>query len=629
MAPTHRRQPKGIRPLLEVLEEIRLLTVFTVSNTNNLGPGSLRQAILDSNASEGGALINRIDFNIPGQGVQVIQPVAALPQITSSVVIDGTSQPGTSSSPLIEIDGELAIGPRPPLKGPGTVVTQFIDGLDISAARTKVLGLVINHFGGAGIRLTGAGGDTIQGNFLGTDPTGTSIVGNHEGDLIVTSANNTIGGATVADRNILSGGGFYPLSPSGMPVLPTMPADGVLILGSTATGNVVAGNYIGTDVSGRVALGNVRAGIVIAMASGNTIGGATAGDANLISGNFGAPGIVIIGNAPLGVPANDNVVEHNIIGTDVTQTRPLGNGWSGISINGGSNNRIGGPGAGNAIGANTFFGVDIVGGTTGVSGNVVQGNTIGAAAAVLGNHGGGVAIVGASGTLIGGTASGAGNSILNNIGSPGIVLLGSPPQGIVTAGTVIQGNSIGTDPQGVVVGGNVYGGIVVTGSSNNIIGGLPTGAGNTIAFNIGDGVSINSGIGNTILSNSIANNMGLDIHLFPALNQFIPPPVLTSVTRIDQSNASISGALTESSQTAYTIQFFADPPSLTSGSGGPFSTQTLLGTLVVTTGSDGKGVFSLSTPIASILGHTIRATATDPKGNTSEFSLGLSVSTLP
>src|SRR5947209_1999009 len=87
---------------------------FTVTNTNDSGAGSLRQAILDANANPG---LDTIAFNIPGAGVQTISPASVLPTITDSVIIDGYSQPGSSANTdpngfngtlLIELSGAAA-----------------------------------------------------------------------------------------------------------------------------------------------------------------------------------------------------------------------------------------------------------------------------------------------------------------------------------------------------------------------------------------------------------------------------------------------------------------------------------------------------------------------------------------
>ena len=118
-----------LRPRVDMMEDRTLLSAFNVTNTADSGPGSLRQAILDSNAASGG--VNTVYFDIPGRGAQTIAPLSPLPTITSPVLIDGWSQPGFAGTPLIEIDGSQAGGG---------------DGLVISDANVTVRGLDIGQF---------------------------------------------------------------------------------------------------------------------------------------------------------------------------------------------------------------------------------------------------------------------------------------------------------------------------------------------------------------------------------------------------------------------------------------------------------------------------------------------------
>src|SRR5262249_2043361 len=160
-----RRRRAGDRPLvIERLEGRILLATFTVINTADSGPGSLRQAILDANAD---ATPDAIAFDIPAAGVHTISPTSPLPAITAPVVIDGTTQPGWSPNTngpgladnavlLIELDGSTAHG----------------NGLTLSHDST-VQGLVINRFG-AGIMMSGSSRNLIQGNFIGTNAAGTA-----------------------------------------------------------------------------------------------------------------------------------------------------------------------------------------------------------------------------------------------------------------------------------------------------------------------------------------------------------------------------------------------------------------------------------------------------------------------
>jgi len=255
------------RPSLELMERRELLAAFLVTTTADAGAGSLRQAILDSNTSTGP---NVIQFGI-GNGPQTIVPASPLPTITNPVTIDATSQPGFAGAPLIQIDGSQIFyaDSSPPAPMPN------VSGL-IIAARSTVRGLVVNRFTGSGILLLGSSGSTIAGNYLGVDLAGSTPLGNtYNGVGVVDSRNNVIGGTTAADRNVISGNGS-----SGV-VIDT--AQGQLLNG----GNIVEGNYIGTDATGSFDVGNQFDGITIGT-SGNVVGGLSPGLGNLIAYNRGA-----------------------------------------------------------------------------------------------------------------------------------------------------------------------------------------------------------------------------------------------------------------------------------------------------------------------------------------------------
>src|SRR5437016_5283227 len=97
---TGRRSTKPFCPQLETLEDRCLLSTFTVLNTDDSGPGSLRQAITDANATPNAGGADQIHFNISGAGVHTISPASALPAITDPVVINGYTQPGASPNTL-------------------------------------------------------------------------------------------------------------------------------------------------------------------------------------------------------------------------------------------------------------------------------------------------------------------------------------------------------------------------------------------------------------------------------------------------------------------------------------------------------------------------------------------------
>ncbi len=153
------------------MEDRTLLSTFTVSNTSDTGPGSLRQAILDSDAASGQA--NTIDFDIPGDGVQTIAPETELPTITAGVLIDGWSQRhvGFAGTPVdrARLDAQAGRWRRPGGHRLGT--SRFVCGLDID-----------NFSQGAGIHITGSGAtsDWVYGIFAGTDPTGTQVAASND-----------------------------------------------------------------------------------------------------------------------------------------------------------------------------------------------------------------------------------------------------------------------------------------------------------------------------------------------------------------------------------------------------------------------------------------------------------------
>src|ERR1043166_8289607 len=191
---------------------------FTVTNSNDSGTGSLRQAILDANNNSG---MDSIVFDISGTNVHTINLATPLPPISDPVMIDGTTQSGftTNNKPVIEINGAAAGAQA---------------GLRLSAGGTTVRGLAINRCGTYGIEISGPPGTNIvQGNFIGTDPGGTATRPNSfSGIHVLGSSGNIIGGMNVGDKNLISANNL----------------SGILLDGAANT--VVLGNYIGTGVAG-------------------------------------------------------------------------------------------------------------------------------------------------------------------------------------------------------------------------------------------------------------------------------------------------------------------------------------------------------------------------------------------
>ncbi|HEV2969843.1 MAG TPA: NosD domain-containing protein [Pirellulales bacterium] len=747
------------------------IPVFTVTNTADSGAGSLRQAILNANIDPGP---DTILFNI-GPGTQTIVLQSPLPAITDQVFIDGESEPGFSEHPLIVLDGSSA--------GFG------VDGLVLGSGSdgSKIRGIVVDRFKSAGLRIQSSH-NTIQGDYFGVDATGETAAGNFYGLILASTASNNLIGAgadgNAGEGNVLSGNGQA----------------GVALIGHGVTQNAISANHIGTDAGGSIAIRNGSYGVYIDGSSNNTVGGTTAGLGNVISGN-GSFGIYMWDNA------TGNAVQGNYIGTDSTGTAALGNGFAGIYILS-ANNVIGGNqlGAGNVISANpyglllweaaatgnlvagnligtdcsgrkplgnTFAGLyvynadkNVIGGTTAAARNIISGNngvgivtagtsaqnvfegdyvgldvkgdtpipnlnigvliespnnTIGGIAAgagnvISGNGGVGLWIYGAGGGMgttitgnyIGTDATGskargnayqgiyigasANNSIRSNVisgnGNNGIWI-----DGMAATGNVVQGNLIGVDVGGVAAIGNSFSGIVITAGSNNRIGGASPGDGNVIAANgnwgvwidgssasgnavagnhIGvladgstlmgntfDGVALSRGasgnlIGggtasagnaiagnfrdgvrvldqsssNTIRANSIFSNGGLGIDLNgdgvtpndnedgdTGANGLQNFPVIVAA---DPGIATqVMGSLNSTPNSVFTLDFYANAIPDSSGYG---QGKRWIGSSTVTTDAAGKADFDLTFASATVPGEWITATATSADGSTSEFS---------
>jgi parallel beta-helix repeat protein len=270
--------------------------------------------------------------------------------------------------------------------------------------------------------------------------------------------------------------------------------------GDTApANNVIKGNFIGTDSAGDTvdsqgkALGNAVFGVLIQNSSGNTIGGASASDRNVISNNGltggDGDGIAILGTS------TSNIVLNNYIGTSPDGTRPMPNHAGGVDVVA-SGNTIGAPGAGNLISANDGPGVYTSGDLEKVQGNMIGTDSTGALP--LGNTGDGVDISG-NDNAIGGTTAGAGNVISGN-GEAGITILGK-------TGDTVQGNFIGTDMTGTKPVGNSRAGVTIWASTTAVtIGGTTPAARNVISSNGGDGIYIFNASSNTIEGNYIGTD---------------------------------------------------------------------------------------------------------------------------
>ncbi len=220
--------------------------------------------------------------------------------------------------------------------------------------------MIINQFDGDGIELKGvsSSSNTVEGNYIGTDTSGTLDLGNTQNGVTIVSgaSSNVLGGTAASRRNIISGNDSV----------------GINIQDTNTISNRVEGNFIGTDITGQAPLGNTVEGIVVGnSATNNVIGGTVTGARNLISANLG-DGVSVWGSS-----TRDNAFQGNYIGTDITGTvvAGMGNQDEGIDIHlDASGNTVGNFAATgfNRIAGNGSHGIEIVSGTD----NFILGNEI-------------------------------------------------------------------------------------------------------------------------------------------------------------------------------------------------------------------------------------------------------------
>ncbi len=418
---------------------------------------------------------------------------------------------------------------------------------------------------GVKIEHVGATSNVVKGNIIGSNADANlEALGNGSGHVLVTNGaqNNTIGGSTTGDTNLITGVdhacvennldhgvavtgalttgntikgnmigldytggvemntcvGIYITAPSNT-VGGTTPGERnivaanalvqVRIDGSAATGNTVLGNLIGTSCCGQWGGGS---GVdIMGGATGNTIGGSTASARNIISGS-GENGVHITGSG-----TSSNTVSGNYIGTNVPGTGAIANAFFGVRIEGGATgNTIGGTtgttpggactGACNLISGNSDSGVQIQS-----DANFVRGNYVGTNAAGTGDLGNtlrGIEVE-SSGNTIGGTTAAARNVVSGN-GVRGIMLAGA------ISGNVVQGNYVGVGSNGVAEIGNGFQGIwLASGGSGETVGGTAAGAGNLIAFNGDQGIGATTN-GHVIKGNTVHSNglIGADTGIY-------------------------------------------------------------------------------------------------------------------
>lgn len=566
-------------------------TTFTVTNTNDSGTGSLRQAISDANAYPGS---HTIAFNIPqsdpnyisAQGVWKITPQSKLPFIMkSNLMIDGTTQ--TTNRGNTNPDG-----PEILLDGNHLYDSDFAFHI-YNVSGVTIKGFIIGRFT-AGIQIVGtnAQNNTITGNYIGCNYNGTDTLGNTYGiEVLPGPHNNIIGGTTLAERNIISGNIHI----------------GIRLTGSNS--NVIKGNFVGLNRTGNAALGNDDGITIEATSKYNIVGGLTGAERNYISGN-NAYGLFLYSEG-----TSYNVISGNYIGTDVGGTFAIPNTYGVLFDGGSSYNLLGGraAGAGNLLSGNSGYGVFLY--NPGSQCDTLIGNLIGT------DYTGTVAVPNANGIVIDGPSF---KHIID-----GNVISGNSQMGISihiggSDSNIVINNKIGTDITGTLPLPNAIDGIrIAEGPHHNIIG--QPGKGNIIAFNGGNGITIMTAadLYNTISCNSIFNNSVLGIDLYPAgpdandqgdvdtgPNGSLNYPVIDSV-HFSSGSAVVFGHLDVAQPVLTRVELFMAIPDFTGYGEG----KTFLGsTFPKATGLWCDTVSGLTST------DFITATATDHDGNTSEFS---------
>jgi hypothetical protein len=547
--------------------------IYTVTSDADSGPGTLRDAITQANASAGVA--DAIEFNIGGGGVRTINLLSPLPVINgagggSALFINGYSQPGSSVNTLpvgsnavinIELNGAgagAAIGLRCAGTGPD--------------AFCQIEGLVINRFQEGGIRIDATASGLVNGCFIGTNAAGTAALGNINYGILFLDSSNAGAGAnffgTNAGRNVISGN-----SGTGVTISDTAQFIGI------------NSNLIGTDKTGTLDVGNTSHGILIANSDSNQIAG------NVISGNNGS-GVTI--QQDFGFTASFNSLISNFIGVNANGNTALGNNGSGVLVQG----------AANSIGSNLA-----------AESNVISGN-------------------GANGISIS-TNFATGNSVLGNrigVGTNGTTSIPNFDNGIQISNSA-AGNTIG-DPNGVTLGAapactgacNIIannGNALSTGARAGIYLDSTAGAGNALRAN---SIFNNTGLGIDLQATGATAN-DLNDPDTGANNQQNKPVINTANT-----SGFISGTLNSTAGTTFAIDFFRNslPDTALTSEG-----RTYIGTVNCTsvstatcTISGNNYAFFFTTSVPLGVGQFVTATATatgtafapQAVGDTSEFS---------
>ena len=516
---------------------------------------TLRAAIETANSLQSILFGTIIKFQITS-GLGIINVNSALPRLTvAKTTIQGPNLPNGAD---IILNGKAGAYP----------------GLEIRANECAIKNLTISNFGGYGILVTGTQetpvtGIVISGSKIGDFyPFNVDADPNFGGIKLVNVGSSLIGGNTISGNTW----------------------EGIRIEGGGT--NLIQGNYIGVNSYGTQDLPN-HTGIYIVESSGNTIGGDSESERNIISGNT-HDGVDVYGN--------ENDITGNYIGTDPSGTLAIPNGGDGVRIgNTGSTsngNQIGGlfTGQGNLISGNLGKGIEVyVSDSTDIFGNTI-GLTVARSAALPNNFG--ITLGNCTNTEIGAASSGASNTIAGNT-RQGIFV-----EGTDTENTYIKGNYIGVNSSGASFP-NGMDGITVQYGGFVGIGGTETGARNVIANNGDNGVELVSAYAK-VEGNSIYNNakLGIDV-IFKQGQAGVTPndfseadnvqnfPGITSVSSPNPGTVLLQGQMTTTPQEQLTLYFYGNDVCDPSGYG---EGQVYLGLLEKSANASGQLSFSVELP---------------------------------
>ena len=576
----NKRRPGSFRPALEALEARWLpnayLVTTTADNGSNTTPtiGSLRSAILQADSGPSGSSIS---FSI-GNATETISPPPPLPAVTATNLTITTSPPPGLPLQHITLDGSAAgaasgltlNGPGCTVEGSGIsnlfVIQHFSqDGILVQASTATISNceLVLNAFG---IFVSSASQGKITNNYIGTNTSAATGMGNHADGIRIMSSgtatatqnliltnniagnsgsgismagpgtsknsvlNNQIGTVMVAataplfalanqqdgvlllagaNNNQIGAAGLYtPFLGSGGNLISSNGIYGVQITDAGSTQNTVQGNMIGTNN-----LGNG------AVAPGN--GGSTSNGHGGVVINNGAQNNLVGGGGGLGSAGQGNLISANLldgvlIGGSGTNTNQLEDNFIGTDVTGAVQLANGGPGvsidlgaASNTLSSNLISGnagAGVLISDSGTTGNLVQANTIGTTQnreAILANGADGVTIQNAaSSNTIGGSTGST------TMPSEGNLISGNHNNGVTitgsaTTGNLVQGNAIGIDALGMMPLPNVDGVSITGGASGNTVGGNAANLGNVISGNSQAGVLLDSSASSNIAQDNL------------------------------------------------------------------------------------------------------------------------------